>query len=161
GGWDKTIRLWRLPATGTATTRKGVDDAWIKSVQAMPPDKQMEAVAAKLKELNPGFDGKLPHKSIENGIVKELSLVPDALTDISPVGALRGLRELMCEASGPGKSKLTDLSSLMGLPLESFNCGNTAVSDLSPLKAARLRSLHIGGSRVSDLAPLRGMPLTV
>ena len=36
---------------------KVVDEAWLQAVAAMKPEKQIEAVAAMLKELNPGFDG--------------------------------------------------------------------------------------------------------
>ena len=32
---------------------------WVKEVAALPAEKQVEAVAKKLKELNPGFDGKV------------------------------------------------------------------------------------------------------
>lgn len=34
---------------------------WVKDVQAMPAEKQLEAVSKKLVELSPGFDGKLFH----------------------------------------------------------------------------------------------------
>ena len=39
---------------------------WMKTVAALPAEKQVEAVAKKLQELNPGFDGKEGHK-IEGG----------------------------------------------------------------------------------------------
>ena len=32
---------------------------WVKETQALPPEKQIEAVSKKLMELNPGFDGKI------------------------------------------------------------------------------------------------------
>ena len=32
---------------------------WVKATQALPAEKQIEAVSKKLMELNPGFDGKL------------------------------------------------------------------------------------------------------
>ena len=67
----------------------------------MPADKQVEAVAAKLKELNPGFDGKVTHK-IEGGVVTELEFLTDNVTDISPVRALTGLRKLNCSGT-PGQ----------------------------------------------------------
>ena len=66
-----------------------VDDAWIKQVAALPAEKQVEAVAAKLKELNPGFDGKVT-PDIEDGVVTELSSL-DEVTDISPLRALKKL----------------------------------------------------------------------
>ena len=79
-----------LPAVANSPDKKTlrkVDDAWLKQVAALPAEKQVEAVAAKLKELNPGFDGKVTHK-IEGGVVTELSFVTDKVTDISPVRAL-------------------------------------------------------------------------
>ena len=81
-----------------------VDDAWLKQVAAMPAEKQVEAVAAKLKELNPGFDGKVTHK-IEDGVVTELEFLTDNVTDISPVRALTGLTnaELQRQCSSWGK----------------------------------------------------------
>ena len=50
----------------------------MKSVAAMPAEKQVEAVIKKLMELNPGFDGKVTGidgkgtPKIENGVVTEL-----------------------------------------------------------------------------------------
>ena len=39
-------------------------------------------MAAKLKELNPGFDGKVTHK-VENDLVTDLQFFTDNVTDIS------------------------------------------------------------------------------
>ena len=39
------------------------EEAWRKQVAAMPPGKQVDAVAARLKELNPGFDGTVTPKA--------------------------------------------------------------------------------------------------
>ena len=71
-------------------------------------------------ELNPGFDGKVtgtdrkgPPK-IRSGVVTELAFSTDNVTDISPVRALLGLKELNCSGSrtagGSSKGKLSDLS---------------------------------------------------
>ena len=95
----KIVRL--LPGTPPKSPAK-VDDAWLKQVAAMPAEKQVEAVAAKLKELNPGFDGKVTHK-IEDGVVTELQFVTDNVTDISPVRALAGLQDSDCAAALRGK----------------------------------------------------------
>lgn len=152
-----------------------------KEVAALPPEKQVEAVAAKLKERNPGFDGSVMHK-IERGVVTKLTVVIDNVTDITPVRALTGLRELTCNGSGVGKGKLSDLSPLLGMkliylgcvytnvsdlsplkdmPLQSVNCNGTPLADLSPLKDIPLTSFGCSGTKVSDLSPLRGMPLKV
>jgi len=135
-------------------------EAWCKQVAAMSADKQVEAVAAKLKELNPGFDGKVTHK-IEGDVVTELGFLTDNVTDISPVRALVGLKVLTCSGSAVGKGGLSDLSPLKDMKLTYLNCYFTLVSDLSPLRGMPLTYLTCGGTKVTDLSPLTGVPLTV
>jgi serine/threonine protein kinase/Leucine-rich repeat (LRR) protein len=140
--------------------------AWVKEVQAMPAEKQVEAVSKKLVELNPGFDGKLtgaylnPKPTIENGVVTALGFLVFDVTDISPVRALPGLQALFCGGSGPRMGKLSDLSPLSGMQLTFLSCYQTQVSDLTPLKGMPLSGLLCHVSRVSDLSPIQGMPLT-
>lgn len=141
-----------------------VDDAWIKSVAALPAEKQVKAVAAKVKELNPEFDGKVTHK-VEEGVVTELRFLTDQVTDISPVRALSGLRKLYCSGSmssveGGSMGKLADLLPLKGMKLTTLWCSRTQVSDLSPLKGMKLTNLWCDKTQVSDLSPLKGMKLT-
>jgi serine/threonine protein kinase/Leucine-rich repeat (LRR) protein len=140
--------------------------AWFREVADLPAEKQVEAVAAKLKERNPGFDGKVTHE-IRGREVTELRFVTDHVTDISPVRALTGLSALGCNGTsvgeGPlahGVGQLADLSPLKGLPLTWLECNRTRVSDLSPLQGMRLTGLECGDTNVSDLSPLKGMPLT-
>jgi len=45
------------PTTQAVKPVIAVDDAFIKEVAALPAAQQVQRVAAKLKELNPGFDG--------------------------------------------------------------------------------------------------------
>ena len=45
------------PATQVAKPAAAVDDAFIKEVAALPAEQQVQRVIAKLKELNPGYDG--------------------------------------------------------------------------------------------------------
>ena len=65
----------------------------MKDVAALPAEKQVEAVAKKLQELNPGFDGKVTGRwgqatpSIDNGVVTDFGFCTDNVTDISPVRA--------------------------------------------------------------------------
>jgi serine/threonine protein kinase/Leucine-rich repeat (LRR) protein len=151
----------RKPIT---TFRDPAFKQWVKDVAALPAEKQVEAVAKKLQELNPGFDGKLTHK-IGSGVVTELQFVTDDVTDISPVRALVGLKNLRCGGggadSGVGKGKLADLSPLKGMSLTMLSCGDSKVSDLSPLKGMQLTELLCYGTQVADLSPLKGMPLRV
>ena len=90
------------PVVANTPAKAKVDDAWLKQVAAMPAEKQVEAVAAKLKELNPGFDGKVTHK-IEDGVVTELEFLTDNVTDISPVRALTGLQSSIAVAAYRGR----------------------------------------------------------
>ncbi len=157
---------------------------WMKDVQAMPAQEQINAVSKKLVELNPGFDGVVGGRggiskpAILNGIVRDIGFTSNNVTDISPVRALAGLRVLNCVVKGNGDSKMSDLSPLQGMGLISFSCersrindlsplkgmllvdllcSNTLVADLSPLHDMRLNRLHCANTRVNDLSPLEGM----
>ncbi len=154
--WDKPIATFTEPAF----------QQWIKGVAALSADKQLDAVAKKLQELNPGFDGKLtgitgkPTPRIEKGVVTEVGLLTENVTDISPVRALVGLKALKCHGGGQGANKFFDLSPLNGLPLTWLDCSNTQVFDLSPLQGMQLTLLSCARTHVTDLSPLRGLPLT-
>jgi len=136
---------------------------WMKGVQAMPAEQQIEAVSKKLVELNPGFDGKLMGQKeigtpkIENGMVTELNFSTENATDISPVRALVGLKSLWCGVSSGKKGRLSDLSPLGGMGLTFLNCNDSQVTDLSPLKGMPLSTLYCTGTVVTDLSPLQGM----
>ena len=87
-GTDENPEPWETPAF----------QKWMKTVTGMPAEKQVEAVAKKLLELNPtvlspGFDGKETHK-IKSGEVTEFQFVTENVTDISPVRALAKLKHL-------------------------------------------------------------------
>jgi tRNA A-37 threonylcarbamoyl transferase component Bud32/Leucine-rich repeat (LRR) protein len=137
---------------------KKVDDAWIKEVAGMPAERQVEAVRAKLKELNPGFDGTV-NRIIDDGAVTELRFTSDKVTDLSPVRGIPGLKRLNCSGTQPANGKLSDLSPLKGLSLEWLDCSRTQVADLAPLKGMPLQYLDCYITKVSDLSPLQGMPL--
>ena len=132
-------------------------DQWVKDVQALPAEKQVEAVSKKLVELNPGFDGKVT-PTIEGDVVIALAFLTDNVRDISPVRALSGLNTLLC--FGGNSCKLDNLSPLKGMNLSEFNCSGTRVSDLTPLRDMALEKLFCGGTKVSDLSPLKDMMLT-
>lgn len=131
---------------------------WMKGVQTLPAEQQVEAVKKKLMELNPGFDGKEIHK-IEDGGVVEFEIQSNEITDISPVRAFPFLNKLVIGGSGTTVSKLSDLSPLNGMPLKVLSCTFNEVSDLSPLKGMELTALSCAYTQTSDLSPLQGMPL--
>lgn len=130
---------------------------WIKQVSTLPADQQVVAVAAKLKERNPDFDGNVTHK-IESGVVTELG-VGQHVVDISPVRALVSLKSFQCDQLFGGRV-LSDLSPLKGMKLTSVELLFTPVTDLSPLQGMPIHNLSLWGTQVSDLTPLKEMPLT-
>ncbi len=164
----QVVRVSQEPATakaantggkgpGPKTARETTDAAaWERSVAAMPAAEQVKAVAARLKERNPGFDGQVEHK-IEGGVVTELNIIRKEVTDLSPVRALVGLTSL-----GLAGCPVQDLAPLKGMPLTSLNFHTcTEIQDLTPLKGMPLTYLNLhDGPQVRDLEPLRGMPLT-
>lgn len=145
-------------ATPPATNRNDNSAAWLKEVAALPPEKQVEAVIARLKERNPGFDGKVWHR-IDSGAVTEFSVVSDDLTDVSPVRAFPGLAVLTLRGTNWDKGRLADLTPLKGMKLQSLSIFSSKVTDLTPLAGMRLTHFECAGSPVTDLAVLRGMPL--
>ncbi len=179
----RIVRVSHEPPTPVtkAAPRSAVESAWERVVSALSAAEQVRAVAARMKELNPGFDATV-RPTIEDGVVRELELNTDDVTDISPVRALTRLRALRCSGFGDRNSPLTDLSPLgelplrtlvlakgelfdlsplRGMPLTEFRCYGTRVNDLSPLTGMKLRILNCDGLHVSDISPLEGMPLEV
>jgi len=152
---------------------------WMKKVAEMPAGEQVKAVARKLQELNPRFNGKVT-PTIDFLDVAGLQFATDKVTDISPVRALSRLKTLVCEGSdGNGRlsdlsplqgmqltflvfwsNPVADLSPLKGMPLEVLGCDMTAVSDLSPLIGMPLKSVSVRATKVADLSPLKDMQLT-
>lgn len=117
----------------------------------------MDAVAAKLKELNPGFDGQLL-RTVRDGVVVRVELRTNHVTNLAPLAALDHLESLFCCGSG-GEGQLVNLGPLASLKLKSLECWDNPLKDLSPLANMPLARLDISGTQVSDLKPLHGMPL--
>jgi serine/threonine protein kinase/Leucine-rich repeat (LRR) protein len=155
----------RKPGEGVPRWNTPAFQQWVKATQALPAEKQIEAVSKKLMELNPGFDGKLTGSegkgtpTIKNGVVMILNFRSDDISDISPVRALVGLKFLGCAGTSQSASNLFDLSPLEGMPLEGLDCHFTQVSDLSPIQGMPLGKLYCHNTNVLDLTPLEGMPL--
>jgi eukaryotic-like serine/threonine-protein kinase len=130
--------------------------AWERVVAGLSAADQVKAVGARLKQLNPGFDGQVTGK-IENDVVKGLAFSTAQVSDVSPVRALTHLKNLECSTTG----KLTDLSPLKGLKLATLDVSRTQVSDLSPLRGMPLTSLTLHScTQIRDFSPLKGLPLT-
>jgi eukaryotic-like serine/threonine-protein kinase len=161
-GEKAIVTAWFEPRIGGVSSAPKAGDDWVKQMAALPAEKQVEATAAKLKELNPGFDGKMLHVT-QDGVVKRLDFSTEQVTDVSPLRALIGLRVLGANlpvgSDGWTKGRLADLSPLENLKLTALYLQGTQVLNLSPLKGMPLTALNLHGTRVSDLSPLKGAPL--
>ena len=140
---------------------------WLQETKSKAAPEQLAAVSKKLMELNPGFDGKLLDSTrkqppiVEAGVVTKLSVQGSTLTDLSPLKALSGLKELGLGGAGSA-GQVADLSPLEGLPLVWLDLSGPGnkVTDLSPLRAMQLEHLACRDLReLVDITPLAGMPL--
>jgi hypothetical protein len=100
-----TFQIWE-PTPAVASSEA---EAWEKSVAALPPEKQVEAVARRLTELNPGFDARLT-PTIVKGQVTALRFHTHAVKDLSPLRALPRLEGLGCGGTVATPGKVADLT---------------------------------------------------
>jgi hypothetical protein len=156
----QVVRVSQEAVSPEAKAARAAADAaaWERSVAAMPAAEQVKAVLARLKELNPGFDGAFTH-TIKDGVVTGLQFRTDEVVNIGPVRALKNLAYLDCGGPYPRKGKLSDLSPLKGMSLYYLSCGSTQVADLTALSGMQLTTFECWNTLVTDLAPLKGMPL--
>jgi len=162
---------------------------WVKSVAALPDEKRLEAVIMKLKELNPGFDGKLfaaPWKGsdppyVQEGKVYEMLIYIDDLGDLSPLRAFSEIQYLRCNHKRKTGRRINfsplsgmkilslachvenlDLSSVRGIVLSELACFGGGATDLTVISGMPLSALVVSGNwDLTQLGPLKGMPLTV
>jgi Leucine-rich repeat (LRR) protein len=144
--------------TSRAESSPGPIDDWVAAVRKLPPKKQIEAVAQKMKQHNPGFDGWL-QPTLDFAGITRLELFTDQVQDLRPLQGLNPLLSLRCAGRDPGKGKVADLRPLEGLPLTALEVDNNPITDLSPLRNMKLTALSAAHTNVSDLTPLRDMPL--
>ena len=78
-----TVQFWN-----EVKARQADFQEFLKVVPALTPEQQVAAVAAQLKDHNPGFGGDVASK-IEGGVVTEIG-IGAPVTDLSPVRAWRG-----------------------------------------------------------------------
>ena len=141
-------------------TETRTEDPWIAQVRTLPAKEQVQAVSEKLKELNDGFSGDVK-ETIIDGVVVGLEFQTDAVTDISPLRALPGLKSLTCTGSTENKGILADLGPLTGMPLKELHCYYNRIANLAPLEGMKLKVLSCSYTLVSDLTPLAQMPLGI
>jgi hypothetical protein len=131
---------------------------WFPRVAALSEHEKVAAVAAKLQELNPGFDGHV-FPNYNEGKVTVFQVFTDHLTDIEPLRAFTHLERLTIRGTDQGNGKLFDLYPLRDLPLVYLECGFNEITDLRALQGVPLRVLLCRGTLVRDLSPIRDLPL--
>lgn len=140
---------------------KSMDPKWIAHVTELPAEEQITEVIAKLKELNPEFDGNVVTDQ-KDGQVILWDMRTDEVTNISPLAALKYLRSVNLSGTCTWKHNgiLVDISPLEGMPIEGLEVTSTKVEDLSPLRNAPLTFLRVDNTNVTDLSPIRNAKLT-
>ncbi|MFO0807923.1 MAG: protein kinase [Gemmataceae bacterium] len=138
-------------------------DDWLKTTKALPADKRADAVLAKMKELNSGFEGWSKPPEVRQGVVAKLTFKSNRVADLTPLMALSGLSDLTCHCPEiPRTGAVMDLTPLRALrdSLRTLDLhGNTKLTDLGPLEGMQIRDLNLGFTAVRDLTPLVGLPL--
>ena len=155
----KDLTAGRAARPDADPDRTAAAEAWSERLKGLPADQVPDALAARLRERNPGFDGKI-EPTLEDGKFVGLSLEADQLADISPVRAVTGLQKLSYAGSWPKSGRLTDLAPLRGMKLTHLSLFHTPVSDLSPLRGMPLTDVMFSNTDVADLSALRGAKLT-
>ncbi len=105
-------------------------DADVQRIAALPAKEQIEEVRKELMKRNPGFDGTVEHK-IEDGVVTEVRIVTDHVTDIAPIRVFKRLLVLNCSGTFTNNANglLADLT-----PLGRMNLAGLTHLDLSCTK---------------------------
>ncbi len=102
----EVVRVSQESQPTVAQVGKAADAAaWERSVSTLPAVERAKAIAIRLQELNPGFDGTIS-PTIEHGVVTELEIHIDHVADISPIRVLTGLTFLNCRGSDAFKGQL-------------------------------------------------------
>jgi hypothetical protein len=134
----------------------------------------MQAVNARMKNLNPGFEElerkdappkgehprgfglNFPARSVEYKVMR-IAFCSDNVRDLSPLAALTDLANLTCEGSKPGQGKLSDLRPLKDLKLTRLNINCNEVRDLTPLRGMSETLTHLScrSTQVRDFTPLK------
>lgn len=127
----------------------------MKEVQVLPAEKQLEAVAKELVELNPKFDGQVVKdfdraSPIENGLVTNIKFFTNDVVDISPLRALPHLHSVTLNRKGNLSGKVRDIRALSGLKLTNLNLYGNPITDFRVLAEFPLRKLSLNMTTVAD-----------
>jgi hypothetical protein len=117
----------------------------------------VKAIRSYLLDRNPDMlTRECIFKTDKAGKVYRVEIWSENLSDIGALAAFRDLKELVCGARGR-MCKLSDLSAVRGLPLESLHVEFAGVRDLSCLKGMALKRIIIRNCPLADLSPLKDM----
>jgi serine/threonine protein kinase len=142
-------------------------DRWCQDVSRQVPAAQVVAVAAKLKELNPDFGGRVGTDLIyvvRADKVVSVTIPAESVSDISPLRAIPELETLTLKSAQIATSagKIVDLGPLRGMALKSLDVsGNRGLVSLAPLQGMKIHTLRFQYTGVSSLEAVRDMPVMV
>ena len=133
---------------------------WSEETKKLTGEQQLQAIVEKLKEVNPGFDGKVQRHGFYKGRLTKLVFSTNEVADLRPLIAAPELSELDLRGDWPLKGKVRDLSPLSALrKLKVLYVDYNPVQDLAPLRGLPLQHLAANGGKFRSLRPLEGMPL--
>lgn len=174
----KVVEVLKVPKALGTSPFAPLDQAWTERVASLPPEAQVKEVLAELARRNPGFETsivpfeQLPAAAQRSGAYEKhqnyrtadgkltvLSLVSNAVNDLTPVASIPTLSALTLHSPTPD-SPLTDLRPLAGLRLTQLSlCNHGRLRDLSPLAGMEIVILECCRCPLDDLTPLKGLPL--
>jgi len=163
-GFGRVVISIPLPGTGhPGVIQPGAaippfSDADVQRIAALPAAAQVEEVRKELMKRNPGFDdNKVTHK-IEDGVVTEIKVVTENVTDISSIRVFNSLRVLDFAGTAfqPETKRLSDLTPLKGMNLAGLShlglnwtqVGDAGLAHFKDCK--KLTFLNLARTPVSD-----------
>jgi internalin A len=153
--WDRLFPGQRLRPAGAAAVGQGPAQSPPSALAAIPLEPTDPAAvrlnqAVRARNRDYSGQGRFAHRG---GQVVVADLSRTGVSDLSP---LVGLPLEALDISG---NPVSDLRPLKGMGLRKLGLEGTGVADLSPLAGMHLEELYANGAPVRDLTPLAGMPL--
>ncbi len=141
-----------LEATATAASLDRRFTTGVEGHGAITP----EALFTALQKANPDLaEFDVTTEVSAEGSITNLAIASDVVEDLRALGACKDLVSLNLACP-----RLTDLSGIADLPLQTLEISASGVADLGALRRMPLTTLTIEASPVRDLSPLRGKQIT-
>lgn len=165
GNLNGTIHVFRLNRPGEDVrdwigARRGPppglpEDEWLRRVSSLSPGNRFDAVADRVRELNPGPDLKIGGGEVRGGQVRTVWVSGPQVADFSPLRALPGLRSANLFYTLASDADMDCLKGATGL--RAFHAGTTwGTKRLTDGAADRLREwkeledLTLWGTQLTD-----------